>query len=67
MLLMAVPPFAAYLLLHGKFGAPPHLYSDEAYAALFSMNAISVGTLSIFFGIVFSGLYATPAKSSRRA
>ncbi len=67
MLLMAAPPFAAYLLLHGNFGAPPYLYGDDAYAALFSMNAISVGTLSIFFGIVFSGLYAAPAKCSPRA
>ncbi len=67
MLLMAVPPFAAYLLLHGKYGAPPHLYRDDAYAALVSVNAISVGMLSIFFGIVFSGLYAPPAKRSRRA
>ena len=67
MLLLAAPPFAAWLLLHGKYGAPPHLYTDDAYAALLSMNAISVGTLSIFLGIVFSGLYAVPAKSAPRA
>jgi len=42
-------------------GTPPYLYRDDAYAALFSMNAVSVGTLSIFLGIVFSGLYAGPA------
>lgn len=66
MLLMAAPPFAAWLLLHGKYGAPPHLYSDDAYAAFLSMNAISVGTLSIFLGIVFSGLYAAPVKSPPR-
>ena len=62
MLLMAVLPLGAYYALHGKYGAPPYLYPDDAYAALFSMNAISVGMLSIFLGIVFSGLYAAPSK-----
>jgi len=61
LLLVALPP-GAYYLLHGNYGAPPYLYRDDAYAALFSMNAISVGTLSIFLGIVFSGLYAGPSK-----
>ena len=62
MLFMAVLPLGAYYVLHGKYGAPPYLYPDDAYAALFSMNAISVGTLTIFLGIVFSGLYAAPSK-----
>lgn len=57
MLLLAVLPLAAYYFLHGHYGTPPHLYAEGAYAALISMNAISVGTLSIFLGIVFSGLY----------
>ena len=59
MLVVAGLPLAAYYFLHGHYGAPPHLYAEEAYAALFSMNAVSVGTLSIFLGIVFSGLYGT--------
>jgi len=59
MLVVAGLPLAAYYFLHGHYGAPPHLYAAEAYAALFSMNAVSVGTLSIFLGIVFSGLYGT--------
>ncbi len=67
MLLLAAPPFAAWLLLHGNYGAPPYLYPEDAYAALLSMNAISVGTLSIFLGIVFSGLYAVPARPAPRA
>jgi len=62
MLLLAALPLGAYILLHGNYGTPPHLYTDSAYAALLSMNAISVGTLSVFFGIVFSGLYAGPSK-----
>jgi hypothetical protein len=61
-LFLAVLPLGAYILLHGQYGKPPHIYPDDAYATLFSMNAISVGTLSIFLGIVFSGLYAKPLK-----
>jgi hypothetical protein len=62
MLLLAALPLGAYILLHGNFGPPPHIYPDGAYAAMVSLNAISVGTLSIFLGIVFSGLYAGPSK-----
>jgi hypothetical protein len=62
MLMLAALPLGVYILLHGHYGSPPHLYQDDAYAALFSMNAISVGTLSIFLGIVFSGLYAGPSE-----
>jgi len=65
MLLLAALPLAAYILLHGHYASPPHPYQDDAYAALLSMNAISVGTLSIFLGIVFSGLYAGAAKRAR--
>jgi len=63
MLLLAALPLGAYYFLHGHYGAPPHLYAEESYAALFSMNAISTGTLSIFLGIVFSGLYVSSAKT----
>ena len=65
MLLLAVLPLGAYHFLHGHYGAPPYVYGDDAYAALFSMNAISVGTLSIFLGIVFSGLYAGPSQRTQ--
>jgi hypothetical protein len=64
MLLLAALPLSAYIFLHGQYGKPPHIYPDDAYGALLSMNAISVGTLSIFLGIVFSGLYAEPSKRS---
>jgi len=61
--LLAALPLGAYYFLHGHYGTPPHLYAEESYAALFSMNAISVGTLSIFLGIVFSGLYVSSART----
>jgi hypothetical protein len=62
MLPLAALPLVAWYFLHGKFAAPPYLYPDDGYAALFAMNAISVGTLSIFLGIVFSSLYAATPK-----
>ncbi|KIZ34135.1 MULTISPECIES: hypothetical protein [Rhodopseudomonas] len=65
MLLLAGLPVAAYLLLHGNYAAPPHLYSPQASAALFSMNAVSAGMITIFMGIVFSGLRAaTPDRTT---
>ncbi|HEY0327625.1 MAG TPA: hypothetical protein VGC77_00875 [Rhodopseudomonas sp.] len=60
MLPLASLPVLAFWLLHGRYGAPPHLYSKEAYRALLTMNAVSAGTVSIFLGIVFSRLYAAP-------
>jgi len=58
MLPLAALPLGAYYFLHGSYGTPPYLYSDAGYSALFVMNAVSVGTLSIFLGIVFSAEYA---------
>jgi hypothetical protein len=46
----------------GHYGTPPHRYAEESYAALVSMNAISVGTLSIFLGIVFRALRGNGAS-----
>ncbi|NVN85990.1 MAG: hypothetical protein HXX15_07850 [Rhodopseudomonas sp.] len=64
MLILAGLPVVAYLLLHGRYAAPVHLYPPESYAALFSMNAVSAGMITIFMGIVFSGLLAaTPART----
>ena len=62
MLILAVLPLGAYYFMHGRYGPPPFRYSDEAYASLFTMNAVSVGTLSIFLGIVFSRLYVSEPK-----
>jgi hypothetical protein len=59
MLVLAALPLGAYVGLHGHYGIPPYRYADDGYRALLSMNAISVGTLSIFLGIVFSGVAAT--------
>lgn len=63
MLALAGLPLAAYLVLHGRYGGPPFVYSQEAYRALLAMNAISAGSISIFIGIVFAGLFV--AQSDR--
>jgi hypothetical protein len=59
MLPLAGFPVLSYWVLHGRYGAPLYLYSPQSYDALFAMNAISAGMISIFLGIVFSGLYGS--------
>ncbi|HZK92471.1 MAG TPA: hypothetical protein VFC56_20210 [Stellaceae bacterium] len=49
---------AAYLGLHGRYGAPVHFYSAEEYAAFLGLNAMSVGTLIAFVGLTFSNALA---------
>lgn len=45
-----------YLGLDGAYGAPVHLYSAFEYAAFSRLNALSAGTLTVFVGLVASGL-----------
>jgi hypothetical protein len=49
---------AAYLGLHGRYGAPFHLFSAEEYRAFLGLNAVSVGTLIAFVGLTFSNALA---------
>ena len=49
---------AAYLLLHGRYGAPLHLYSSEEYTAFLGLNAVRVGSLIAFVGLTFSNALA---------
>jgi hypothetical protein len=48
----------AYGGLHGRYGAPYHLFSGEEYARLLSLNALSVGTLIAFIGLTFANAIA---------
>jgi hypothetical protein len=66
MLPLAGFPVLSYWVLHGSYGAPLYLYSPQSYDALFAMNAISAGMISIFLGIVFSGLFAPPPTGAAR-
>ena len=54
MLGLAVLPLVAFVGLQGRYPPPPFRYAPEQYAALLSMNAISVGCLTVFLGILFA-------------
>jgi hypothetical protein len=66
MLPLAGFPVLSYWILHGRYGAPPYLYRPESYDALFAMNAISAGMISIFLGIAFSGLFPPPPAGAAK-
>jgi len=45
-----------YLGLDGAYGAPVHAYTASEYQAFFRLNAMSAGTLTVFVGLMASGL-----------
>ena len=45
-----------YLGLNGRYGVPVHLYTAAEYQAFFRLNAMSAGFLSIFAGLIASGM-----------
>lgn len=45
-----------YVGLGGFYGAPLHLYSLAEYHAFVGLNAMSAGTLTVFIGLIVSGL-----------
>ena len=47
-----------YLGLHGHYGVPVHVYTAAEYARFLALNAVSVGTLTAFIGIVFANALA---------
>lgn len=49
---------AAFLLLHGNYGAPWHEYTAEQYRALLSLNAYSAAFLSVAAAWTLSGAWA---------
>lgn len=56
MLAMAALPLLAWLLTRGRLDIPPVRFSAEAYASLFTLNAVSAGSLMIFFGWLLAGI-----------
>lgn len=62
--------FVVFGGLHGGYGAPLHLYTADEYARFLRLNALSVGTLIAFVGIVFANAVAqieagrTPASEA---
>jgi len=49
---------AVYFLLHDRYGAPLGDYSAGEYSALFSLNAISAATLTVFVGLLLAAIVA---------
>jgi hypothetical protein len=47
-------PMVAYLVLHGRLGAPLHVFSADEYTSLVSLHAFSVGCLIALIGYSFS-------------
>jgi hypothetical protein len=58
MLAMVALGLLAYLGLHGRYGAPYHLFSAAEYDRFFGLNALSVGTLVAFIGLAFANAIA---------
>ncbi len=52
----------AFTVLHGRYGAPVHLYSTKEYAGFLKVNAFSAGTLTAFIGLLVMNLIGGPAK-----
>lgn len=61
---LAVAALLIYLGLHGSYGEPVHLYTAKEYARFVKLNALSVGTLTVFIGLLVANLIAE-AKSGK--
>lgn len=48
--------FLSYHVLHGRYGTPLATYTDAEYAILFSINALSASGLTVFIGLLLSGI-----------
>ncbi len=59
---IAIVGMLAFMVLHGRYGAPVHLYSVEEYASFLKMNALSAGTLTVFIGLLVMNLIGSAAK-----
>jgi hypothetical protein len=56
MVIAAAPAIVAFFL-SGHYGATPLAYSAAQSHAILRLNAASVGTLSLFIGVIFARLY----------
>jgi hypothetical protein len=54
-------PLAAWLLTRGKWDTPPIRFTPDAYRGLFTLNALSAGSLMIVFGWILAGIHRPPA------
>jgi hypothetical protein len=54
-------PFIAYLLVDWKFGVAMKVLNCNEYAALITVNAMSVAALTVLIGILFTSILAREA------
>lgn len=54
--------FLIYWLMHGSYGLPFVTYDAAQYESLFTLNALSAATLSVFVGLLMAGVVATAEK-----
>lgn len=56
MLAMTALPLVTWLLTRERLDHPPVRFTSEAYASLFTLNAVSAGALMVFFGWLLAGI-----------
>jgi len=56
MLIMAALPLVIWLLTRTRLDIPPIRFTPDAYASLFTLNAVSAGLLMVFFGWLLAGI-----------
>lgn len=64
---LAGAAFVAFLVLHGRYGAPAVAYGAAEYQALMRLNAMSAAALTCFAALVFSNLLAASEASRKPA
>ena len=62
MLTMTALPLAVWYETRGRLDIPPIRFNADAYASLFTLNAVSAGALMIFFGWLLAGINRTAEK-----
>ena len=64
MLAMTALPLVVWLMTRGRLDIPLVRFSPEAYASLFTLNAVSAGSLMVFFGWLLAGISRAEADQS---
>jgi hypothetical protein len=54
MAMLTALPFAAFYLLHGRFPAPPAIYTPSQYHSLTTLNELSVASITAVLAYIFS-------------
>jgi hypothetical protein len=66
MLGMTTLPLLTWLATRSRLDIPPIRFPPEAYASLFTLNAVSAGSLMIFFGWLLAGIDRAIAERTAR-